>query len=404
MSTRTSSGEFPVLPPKAGSVRLARGRILVAPDSFKGTLTAADAALAMGRGVRRALPRASVMLRPVSDGGEGFIDALIPFMGGSPAWTEVHGPLPGQKVRARWALVGKGTTAVIEMASAAGLALVPPGRRDPCLTTTFGVGELILSALKRNVGSILIGIGGSATNDGGAGMAAALGVKFLDPSGAELPPGGDALADLARIDTAGLDPRLAQTAVTVACDVTNPLTGSEGASFIFGPQKGGDPARVARLDRALRRYAELIRSDLGLEIEAVPGSGAAGGLGAGLIAFCNARLTSGIDVVLDVTGFDDVLASSDLVLTGEGRIDAQTRSGKALSGILRRARTRHVPVAAVAGSVEGPESAYVGGEGFIALAALGDGSAPGSSAVRNASRLLEEKTRALVHTLIAWES
>ena len=360
--------------------------------------------MAMGRGVRRALPRASVTLRPVSDGGEGFIDALIPFMGGTPVRTEVHGPLPGQRVRARWALVGKGTTAVIEMASAAGLTLVPPGKRDPRITTTFGVGELIRSARKRNVGSILIGIGGSATNDGGAGMASALGVEFLDSSGAPLTLGGASLVGLDRIDTKGLDSRLAQTAVTVACDVTNPLTGSDGASRIFGPQKGGAPAAVDLLDRALHRYAGVLRKDLGLDLESLPGSGAAGGLGAGLIAFCNARLSSGIDVVLDVTGFDDALGSSDLVLTGEGRIDAQTRSGKALSGILRRARARHVPVAAVAGSVEGAEADYLGEEGFVALAALDDGSAPPGGAMKSASRVLEEKTRAMLLTLIAWES
>ena len=385
-------------------MRLDQGRILVAPDSFKGTLNAAEAALAMGRGVRRALPRASVRLHPVSDGGEGFIDALIPFMEGTPVLTDVQGPLPGQRVRARWALVGKGTTAVIEMASAAGLALVPPGKRDPRVTTTFGVGELIRSALQRNVGSILVGIGGSATNDGGAGMATALGVKFLDSSGAVLPPGGASLADLARIDISGLDPRLTDTAVTVASDVTNPLTGPDGASRIFGPQKGGDPAAIAALEKALRRYAEVLRMDRGLDVETIPGSGAAGGLGAGLIAFCNARMASGIDIVLDVTGFDDALAASDLVLTGEGRIDAQTRSGKALSGILRRARARRVPVAAVVGSFEGEEREYVGGEGFVALTALDDGSVPPGAAMHDASRLLEERTRAMLLTLIAWES
>jgi glycerate kinase len=385
-------------------VNLDRGRILVSPDSFKGTLSATEAALAMGRGVRRALPRASVRLHPVSDGGEGFIDAIIPFMGGTPAWTEVQGPLPGQRVRARWGLVGKGTTALIEMASASGLTLIPAGERDPRVTTTFGVGELIRCALDRIVGSILIGIGGSGTNDGGAGMAAALGVKFLDSSGAALPPGGDSLASLARIDTTGLDPRIARVAVTVACDVTNTLTGPEGASFIFGPQKGADRAAIASLDLALHRYAEVLRSDLGVDVERIPGGGAAGGLGAGLIAFCGARLSSGIDVVLDVTGFDEALASSDLVLTGEGRIDAQTRSGKALSGILRRARARHVPVAAVAGSVEGPAGRYMGGDGFIALAALEDGSTPPGAAKTRAARVLEERTHALVLTLTSRKS
>jgi glycerate kinase len=231
-------------------------------------------------------------------------------------------------------------------------------------------------------------------------MASALGVEFLDSSGATLPQGGGSLADLARIDTKGLDPRLAHTKVTVACDVTNTLTGPEGASFIFGPQKGADTAAVARLDRALGHYAEVLRADLGLDVENIPGSGAAGGLGAGLIAFCNARLASGIDVVLNATGFDSALASCDLVLTGEGRIDVQTRSGKALSGILRRARAAHVPVAAVAGSIDGEEGEYVGEEGFIALAALEDGSTTAGDAMKNAARILEERTRALVLTLI----
>jgi glycerate 2-kinase len=385
-------------------MKLERGRILVAPDSFKGTLSASEAALAMGRGVRRALPRASVVLHPVSDGGEGFIDALIPYMGGTIACTEVHGPLPGQKVPARWAIVGKGTTAVIEMASAAGLAHVPPDRRDPCVTTTYGVGELIRSALDRNVGSILIGIGGSATNDGGAGMAAALGVRFLTSSGAPLPPGGGALEGLARIDASSLDPRLANTAVTVACDVTHPLTGPRGASFTFAPQKGADPASVAKLDRALMRYAAVLRSDLGIDLELVPGSGAAGGLGAGLMAFCGARLASGVDVVLDVTGFEKALAACDLVLTGEGRIDAQTGSGKALSGILRRAKPGHVPVAAVAGSIEGAAGDYTGSEGFIALAVMDDGSLPPGLAMTDAAHVLEEKTRDLLLSLTGWES
>jgi len=379
-------------------------RILVAPDSFKGTLTATEAALAMGRGVRRALPRASVRLHPVSDGGEGFIDAVIPFMHGTAVWTEVQGPLPGERVRARWGLARDGATALIEMASASGLTLIPPGRRDPRVTTTFGVGELIRCALDRSAASMLIGIGGSGTNDGGAGMASALGVKFLDSSGAALPPGGDSLSRLARIDMTGIDTRISNAAINVACDVTNPLTGSEGASFIFGPQKGADGAAVGSLDTALRRYAEVLRKDLGLDVETMPGGGAAGGLGAGLVAFCGARLTSGIDVVLDVTGFDDALSSSDLVLTGEGRIDRQTRSGKALSGILRRARVRHVPVAAVAGSVEGPAGRYVGGDGFIALAALEDGSTPPGPAMTRAARVLEEKTHALVLTLTSRKS
>ncbi len=378
-----------------------RGRILVAPDSFKGTLSAGEAAMAMGRGVRRALPRASVRLFPVSDGGEGFLDALIGVIGGTPVWTDVHGPLPPERVRARWALVRKESTAVIEMASAAGLMLVPPERRDPRVTTTFGVGELLRAALDRNVGAILVGIGGSATNDGGSGMASALGVKFLDSSGSVLPPGGAALSSLARIDVSGLDRRLARTQVTVACDVASPLSGPEGASRVFAPQKGADAAAVEVLEGALRRYGEVLGELAGADIGSVPGSGAAGGLGAGLISFCGATLVPGIDVVLDATGFDGVLASSDLVLTGEGRIDSQTRSGKALAGVLRRARAAHVPVAAVAGSIEGEESTYCGEDGFAALASLVGPSTGREDAMRDAARHLEEATRIMVLSLTA---
>ena len=381
-------------------MRLEGSRILVAPDSFKGTLSAAEAAMAMGRGVRRALPRASVRLFPLSDGGDGFIDTLIPAMGGVPEWAMVQGPLPSRRVRARWALAAKGKTALIEMAAAAGLALVPEGERNPGVTTTFGVGELINSALGREVDAILIGIGGSATNDGGTGMASALGARFLDSSGALLAGGGRSLASLAHIDTSGLDVRLGRTAVTVACDVTNVLTGPQGASRVFAPQKGADPATVEQLELALVRYAEVLRDDLGVDVADLPGSGAAGGLGAGLIAFCGAQLVSGIDLVLDATGFESALAASDLVLTGEGRIDSQTRSGKALAGVLRRAEAAHVPVAAVAGSVEGSVAEYVGEQGFVALTALTEGGEDPARAMKDAARLLEEKTRAMLCALI----
>jgi len=382
-------------------VRLDPGRILVAPDSFKGTLTASEAAMAMGKGVRRALPGASVRLFPVSDGGEGFIDALVPPARGTQEWTEVRGPLPSQRVRARWALVAKGTTAVIEMAAASGLALVPPDRRDPCVTTTFGVGELIRHALDRGVGSMLIGIGGSATNDGGTGMASALGVKFLDSSGGLLAQGGSALAGLRRIDAGGLDARLARTVVTVACDVTSPLTGPGGASRVFAPQKGAGPADVEILERAMIRYTDVLKAELGIDVGSLPRGGAAGGLGAGLVAFCGAALESGIDVVLDATGFDAALSSCDLVLTGEGRVDSQTRHGKALAGILRRAAGARVPVACVAGSVQGPHAEYTGEKGFIALESLADGPGGPDAAMANAARTLEERTRSMLLTLTA---
>ena len=380
---------------------LEAGRILVAPDSFKGTLSASEAAMAMGRGVRRALPVASVRLFPVSDGGEGFIDALVPPARGTREWTEVRGPLPRQRVRARWALLAQGSTAVIEMAAASGLALVGRDERDPCVTSTFGVGELMLSALDRGAGTILVGIGGSATNDGGAGMASALGVRFLDSSGAVLPQGGSALAGLRRIDASGLDGRLAKTVVTAACDVRSPLTGPEGASRVFAPQKGAGPAEVEILECAMARYADVLRDDLGIDVVSLPGAGAAGGLGAGLAAFCGATLESGIDVVLDATGFDAALSSCDLLLTGEGRVDAQTRQGKALAGLLRRAFAARVPVACVAGSVRGPRTEYTGEKGFIALESLEDGPGGPERAMNDAARTLEEMTRSMLLTLTA---
>jgi glycerate kinase len=295
--------------------------------------------------------------------------------------------------------VAKGTTAVIEMAAASGLSLVPPDRRDPCVTTTFGVGELMRHALDRGAGTILIGIGGSATNDGGTGMASALGVKFLDSSGAVLAKGGSALAGLRRIDTGGLDARLAGTVVTVACDVTSPLTGPEGASRVFAPQKGAGPADVEILEAAMIRYAEVLRRDLGIDVGSLPGGGAAGGLGAGLVAFCGAALASGIDVVLDATGFDAALGSCDLLLTGEGRVDAQTRHGKALAGLLRRAAGAGVPVACVAGSVQGPHAEYTGEKGFLALESLADGPGGPDAEMANAARSLEERTRSMLLTL-----
>ena len=381
-------------------MRDARPRVLIAPDSFKGTLSAAEAAEAMQRGILRGLPDAGTRLMPVSDGGEGFLDVILPGLHGNIMSAGVSGPLPGQRVTARWGLAEAGALAVIESASAAGLTLIAPGKRDPRVTTTFGLGELISGALGRGARRFLVGIGGTGTNDGGAGMASALGARFLDASRAPLPQGGAALERLSRIVLDDLDVRLRECSFTVATDVTNPLTGPSGASFVFGPQKGADRATAALLDRALSRYGEVLRATLGSDIASLPGSGAAGGLGAALIAFCGAKLVPGIDLVLDAIGFDAALDQADLVMTGEGRIDSQTRSGKALSGILRRAGAKGIPVLAVVGAAEGRESVFTGTGGFAALAAIARGNTPVEDAMRDSARLLEERTAELLSTFV----
>ena len=375
--------------------------ILVAPDSFKESLSAGDVAGAMARGIRRVLPDAALILHPVSDGGEGLIDALVPALGGEIAVRDVDGPLSGQRVQARWGFVASSGTAVIEMAEASGLSLVPTGCGDPGRATTAGVGQLIGAALDAGARSLLIGIGGSATNDGGAGMAEALGAVFLDAAGGVLPRGGLALERLARVDATRVRERLRGVIVTVACDVTNPLTGPSGASRVFGPQKGADAALVARLDGALAGYAEVLLRDLGVDVRPVPGAGAGGGIGAGLLAFCGARLVSGIDLVMDATGFDGELARADLVLTGEGKIDRQTLGGKALSGILRRARAAGVPVAAVVGSLAGERRDYVGPEGFAAVATLVNGRTTERDAMESAARHIEARSEDIIRELTA---
>jgi glycerate kinase len=368
--------------------------VLVAPDSFKGSLSAADAAKAMRTGILSVVPQATVSLHPVSDGGEGFLGTLALPLGAAIVTTNVQGPLPGCRVAARWGIADHGQLAIIEMAEAAGLLLVPPGSRNPGITTSYGVGEVMRAALDRGARKLLIGIGGSATNDGGAGMAAALGVVFQDEAGEILPPGGKELLRLARIDMTGFDVRLAETKVTAACDVANPLTGPRGASVVYGPQKGADAAMVANLDSALSHYAEILRRRLGRDVGSMVGSGGGGGIGAGLAAFCHAHLEQGIDTVLDATGFDAALADVDLVLTGEGKLDAQTSAGKAVAGVVRRAHAAGVPVAAVVGSVEGGTTASV--MGFAAIETLCDKSIGVDNAMRQAASLLAERTAQLL--------
>src|SRR2546426_713024 len=303
-------------------------RIVIAPNAFKGSLSALDAAEAIADGVRAVASDAELVLVPIADGGDGTVDALVAATHGERRTLHVRGPL-GDPVDADYGLIDAGSTAVIEMAKAAGLALVPPAKRDPRITTTYGVGELLQHAYDEGARHFIVGIGGSATNDGGAGMAQALGYHLLDEEGHELPPGGLALKRLARIHVGGVHASWKAAEVDVACDVTNPLTGPSGASAVYGPQKGATPEMVAELDAALKHFAEIIRRDLGVDVDQLPGAGAAGGLGAGLVAFTGARLRPGAEMVMEALRLDERLAGAGLVITGEGRIDSQTaRFGK----------------------------------------------------------------------------
>ncbi|MEX0684048.1 MAG: glycerate kinase [Dehalococcoidia bacterium] len=324
-------------------------RIVISPQEYKGTLTAEEAAAAMAQGARRALPDADLDVVPLPDGGPGTVRAIVSITGGDIRPTRVQDPR-GRPVDAEWALLPDGS-AVIEMAAASGLVLVPENERDPRSATTNGVGELLRAALDAGARRLIIGLGGSATNDGGGGMTAALGGRFLDDAGHELPPGGAALAHLARIDVTNLDPRVREAEIVGASDVTNPLCGPEGASLIYGPQKGASPQVARELDLALKNYARVVARDLGVSVADVPGAGAAGGLGAGLIAFLGADIRPGVEVVAAVVGLRERLQGADLVLTGEGRLDGQTRYGKTVAGVARMASDAGVQVIVVPGTL-----------------------------------------------------
>ncbi|WP_171964036.1 glycerate kinase [Cronobacter sakazakii] len=325
-------------------------KIVIAPDSFKESLSAMDVAKAIEAGFREIYPQAHYVCVPMADGGEGTVEAMVAATGGQIITTPVTAPL-GNKVDGFFGLLGDGETAVVEMAAASGLHLVPTAQRDPRITTSYGTGELILAALERGVKAIIIGIGGSATNDGGAGMMQALGARFLDGEGRELAPGGAALAKLERLDLSALDPRLAQVNVTAACDVDNPLCGEKGASAVFGPQKGATPAMVTELDAALRRFGEQLEAATGKAIISAPGAGAAGGMGAALLGMLNAELRPGIEIVIESLGLAQAVRDADLVITGEGRLDSQSIHGKTPVGVARVAKQFQRPVVAIAGSL-----------------------------------------------------
>ena len=335
-------------------------KIIIAPDSFKGCMSARQAAEAMEHGVHHVLPDAECVLVPMADGGEDTVQSLVDATGGTLLEATVTGPL-GTPVHAQYGMLGDGCTAVIEMAAASGIGYVDETTRDPRITTTYGVGELILDALDHGVTAFILGLGGSATNDGGTGMAQALGAHLLDAQGNELPFGGAALAGLATIDVSDLDSRIATADIRLASDVTNPLTGPQGASSVFGPQKGADASMVAELDAALHHYASIVARDLGRDVETVPGAGAAGGLGAGFLAFTGARMQSGVSLVVEATGLKTLTAGADWCFTGEGGIDSQTQYGKTPIGVARAVKEAapHCPVVAFAGNVgSGVEELY----------------------------------------------
>jgi glycerate 2-kinase len=328
-------------------------RVLVAPDKFRGTLTATQAARAVASGWLRTRPHDRVEEVPMADGGEGTLDTLVDALGGERKRVRVGGPLR-DPVDAVYGLVpgSPGPTAVVEMALASGLALLPEGRRDPLRATTRGTGELILAASQHSPSRMIVCIGGSATNDGGAGMAQALGVRLQDGRGWDLTEGGAALANLARIDLSGMSRTIRGVEFVVACDVDNPLVGPQGASAVYGPQKGASPEDVIFLDRALAHFATVVHRDLGIDIRDVSGAGAAGGLGGGLIAFLGARLRPGVEVVMEAVRLSERLRGASLVITGEGTFDEQSLRGKAPAGVIGAAREAGVPVAVVCGQAK----------------------------------------------------
>lgn len=333
-------------------------RILIAPDSFKESMTAKEAADAIEIGIRKVMPDAVCVKVPMADGGEGTTQSLVDATNGQLFQIEVLGPL-GDPVTASFGLFGDGKTAVLEMASASGMQLIPHDQRNPLFTTTYGTGQLIKAALDKGAKHLVIGIGGSATNDGGAGMFQALGGRLLDKDGYELPYGGGSLDRLHTIDASNLDPRLKDVTVEVACDVNNPLTGENGASHVFGPQKGATPEMVERLDSNLKHYAKIIKEQLGKDVDQIPGAGAAGGLGAGLIAFLSAKLIKGVELVIQHTKLEQQMAGVDFIITGEGRIDGQTVFGKTIFGISTLAQKHNLPVIALVGCIgKGAEAMY----------------------------------------------
>jgi glycerate kinase len=364
-------------------------KIIIAPDSFKDSLSASGVASAIADGLARVWPDAQLIQCPMADGGEGTVESILDACEGQLRTTRVQGPL-GAPVEARWGWLPQSHTAIIEMAEASGLQLVPPGQRDACTSSTLGTGELIRAALDAGAQRVILAIGGSATNDAGSGALQALGVRLLDRDGQALPLGGLALARVARVDLSHLDPRLAEVRFEIAADVDNPLCGPHGASAIFGPQKGASPQQVEQLDQALGQFADQAARVLGKDVRDEPGSGAAGGLGFAAKAFLGARFRPGVEVVAELVGLAEAVQGADLVITGEGRFDAQTLRGKTPFGVARIAKQHQVPVIVIAGTLgEGYEQMYE--HGVDAAFALASGPMTLEQACAEAPRLLRDR-------------
>lgn len=366
-------------------------KIVIAPDSFKDSLSAEAVANAIARGLAEVWPDAKLVKCPMADGGEGTVESILAACEGELRSATVQGPL-GTQVDAHWGWLPDNHTAIIEMAEASGLQLVPVGQRDACISSTFGTGELIRAALDAGAQRIILAIGGSATNDAGAGALQALGVRLLDAQGQTLQTGGLALAQLAQIDLSEMDPRLAGVRFEIAADVNNPLCGPQGASAIFGPQKGASVEQVQQLDQALGHFAGLCAQALGKDLRDEPGSGAAGGLGFAAKAFLGAQFRAGVEVVADLVSLEEAVRDADLVITGEGRFDAQTLRGKTPFGVARIARQQGVPVIVIAGTLgEGYQQMYE--HGVDAAFALASGPMTLEQACADAPRLLQDRAR-----------
>ena len=361
--------------------------ILIAPDSFKDCLSARQVAEAIKRGIERVLPEAAFQIAPMADGGEGTVQSLIDATGGQLVHLQVMDPLM-REIGSFYGITGDGSTAVIEMASASGIELLAPSERDPWITSTYGTGQLIADALKKGVKTILMGIGGSATNDGGRGMAEALGVRFSNSDHRSSGRGGGSLGEVKQIQMEGLNPRIKDISILVACDVSNPLTGPKGASAVYGPQKGADPEMVRKLDSNLAHFAGILEEQLGKKVDKVPGAGAAGGLGAGLMAFLDAQLTRGFDLIAETVQLEQKILNANLVITGEGKIDAQTQYGKTPFGVAQLARKHKIPVLGVGGTIEkGAEILY--DFGFDVILPIMEKPVDLTFALANAEQLLE---------------
>ena len=361
-------------------------KILVAPQEFKGSISALSVAEAAETGVMRVFPEAEVVLCPVADGGDGTLETLVEVSGGEVRTCSVQNPI-GETITAQWGAMGDGVTAVIEMARTSGLALLSLDERDPLNSSTFGLGQAILEALNQGFRKFIVGIGGSATNDAGAGMAQALGATLLNAEGKSIPFGGAALADLRYIDISKMDTRIENSQFMVACDVSNPLTGDEGASAVYGPQKGATPEMVAQLDNALLNFAEIVKKDIGKNVSEISGAGAAGGLGAGMLAFMGAELKAGVDIVLETVQLREKLSDVDLVITGEGGMDFQTVYNKAPIGVARIAGEFNIPTIAIAGLL-GQNFTVVHDHGIRAATSIVDGPISLEESSERASELI----------------